>query len=148
MEKEFNPTNEIGFFVGRTHRKMLNVLQQRFTNAAIDITPEQGILLVKLGFEDGISQQQIADMLCKEKSSAKRLIDSMERNDLILRIEDKKDRRNKLIYLTNSGKTLRKKIKVIASDLMEEINTTIDISEMQICKKVLSEIFELLDKKI
>lgn len=148
MNENINPSNQIGFFIGRTHRTMLSVLQQRFTNEAIDITPEQGILLMHLGIEEGVSQQDIANRIFKDKSSVKRLIDSMERKSLLVRVEDKSDRRNKLIYLTHKGKMVKQQVIEIKSTYTEQFKVKIEESEMKICKKVLSQIYEIFDKSI
>ncbi len=148
MNKNINPSDEIGFFIGRTHRTMLNDLQQRLINKALDITPEQGILLMQLGIEEGVSQQEIANRIFKDKSSVKRLIDSMERKSLLVRVEDKNDRRNKLIYLTYKGRTVKQEVIEVKTVCMEEIKAKIDEDEMKVCKKVLSQIFEIFDKNI
>jgi DNA-binding MarR family transcriptional regulator len=127
---------------------MLNDLQQRLINKALDITPEQGILLMQLGIEEGVSQQEIANRIFKDKSSVKRLIDSMERKSLLVRVEDKNDRRNKLIYLTYKGRTVKQEVIEVKTVCMEEIKAKIDEDEMKVCKKVLSQIFEIFDKNI
>ena len=46
-----------------------------------------------------------------------RLIDNMERQHLVVRISDKKDRRTNLIHLTKDGKELEEKARVIAGQL-------------------------------
>jgi len=122
-------------------------LKHRLKKEEIDITPEQGILLLQLGMEEGVSQQEISNKIFKEKSSVKRLIDSMERNDLLVRIEDKKDRRNKLLYLTNKGKSVKTNFIKIKEELLEQLNNKIDINEMKICIKVLNQVFEIMQTK-
>ena len=44
-----------------------------------------------------------------------RLIDNMERQHLVVRISDKKDRRTNLIHLTKDGKELEERARVIAN---------------------------------
>lgn len=146
MNKNANPTSQIGFFIGRTHRTMINVLQQRLTNEGIDVTPEQGILLMHLGIEEGLSQQEIANRIFKDKSSVKRLIDSMESKSLLVRIEDKNDRRNKLIYLTHKGKKVKEEVIEVKSIFAERFCKEIDKDEMKVCKKVLSQIYEIFNE--
>ena len=42
-----------------------------------------------------------------------RLIDNMERQHLVVRISDKKDRRTNLIHLTKDGKELEEKARIL-----------------------------------
>lgn len=144
--KDFNPLKEIGFIVARTHRTMLNTLQQRLVDNGFDITAEQAIIIMKLYQKEGISQQELSDALFKDKSSVKRLIDNMERKNLIVRIPDQNDGRNKLIYLTHGGKALREQMTEVAICILDEAQENIDIEEIKICKKVLNQIFNNLSK--
>jgi DNA-binding MarR family transcriptional regulator len=144
--KKFNPLNEIGFLIAKTHRTMLNTLQQRLVDKGFDVTAEQAVIIMKLYQQDGIAQQEIADAFFKDKSSIKRLIDNMERKDLIVRVPDKNDRRNKLIYLTHGGKVLREKMETVAVCVLNDAQEKIDTEEIKICKKVLGQIFDNLYK--
>jgi DNA-binding MarR family transcriptional regulator len=144
--KDFNPLKEIGFIVARTHRTMLNTLQQRLVDNNFDITAEQAIIIMKLYQKEGISQQELSDALFKDKSSIKRLIDNMERKNFIVRVPDQNDGRNKLIYLTHRGKALREQMAEVAICLLDEAQENIDTEEIKICKKVLNQIFNNLSK--
>ncbi len=52
-----------------------------------------------------------------------RLIDNMERQHLVVRISDKKDRRTNLIHLTKDGKELEERARVIANQTLKEALT-------------------------
>lgn len=144
--EDFNPLNEIGFIVARTHRTMLNTLQQRLTDNNFEVTAEQAVIIMKLYQKEGISQQELSDALFKDKSSIKRLIDNMERKNFIVRIPDQNDGRNKLIYLTHGGKALREQMAEVAICLLGEAQENINTEEIKICKKVLNQIFNNLSK--
>ncbi|MFT5833926.1 MAG: DNA-binding MarR family transcriptional regulator [Cognaticolwellia sp.] len=143
--KSFNPLEQIGFLIARTHRTMLNTLQQRLADNGFDITSEQAIIIMTLYQEDGIAQQEIANAVFKDKSSVKRLIDNMERKNLIVRVPDQNDRRNKLIYLTHGGKALREEMSKVAICVLNDAQENIDKEEIKICKKVLRQIFNNLN---
>ena len=59
--------------------------------------------------KDGVTQQELCNATFKDKPSMTRLIDNMERQHLVVRISDKKDRRTNLIHLTKDGKELEEK---------------------------------------
>lgn len=134
--------DNIGFLTGRTHQMMRRVLFQTFQEAGYDVTLEQWIILKHLWYQDGLSQQFFADGLLKDKSSMARLIANMEKKNIVKRIASKEDRRNKLIYLTEHGRTLQENLQRLANNLLKTITNNIDTQEMDTCKKVLSQVFE------
>ena len=146
-QEDFNPFKEIGFITARTHRTMLNTLNQRLIQNEIGITAEQAFVIINLFSQDGIPQQELSDKIFKEKSSTKRLIDSLERKDLIIRIPDQNDKRNKLIYLTHGGKKVNSKLRKIIFRLLTDAQENIDKKEMEICKNVLTQIFNNLNNE-
>lgn len=145
--KEFNPLKEMPFMIARTHRTMLNTLNQRLVEKGLDITSEQAVIIMRLGIADGMTQQELADAVFKEKSSVKRLIDNLIRKSLIVRIIDQNDKRSKRIYLTHSGKELREKMTLIAISVLQKVYQNIDNQEMETCKKVLTQIFNNLNNQ-
>lgn len=146
-KNEFNPLEEIGFIIARTHRTMLNTLNQRLVEEGFDLTSEQAIVIMRLSIQDGLTQQELSDAIFKEKSSVKRLIDNLERKNMIVRIMDQNDRRNKRIHLTHGGRILQENMSKVAICLLTEVQTGIDNNEMEICKKVLTQIFNTLSDK-
>ena len=85
-------------------------LNRSFVVAGHDVTIVQWRILTCLWREDGQRQQDLADVVRKDKTSITRLIDGMEKRDLVVRIPDRLDRRQKLIYLTDKGKRLREEL--------------------------------------
>ena len=70
-----------------------------------------------------------------------RLIDNMERQHLVVRISDKKDRRTNLIHLTKDGKELEEKARVIAGQTLKEALHGITLDELSIGQEVLKKVF-------
>lgn len=70
-----------------------------------------------------------------------RLIDNMERQHLVVRISDKKDRRTNLIHLTKDGKELEERARVIANQTLKEALQNITIEELSVSQEVLRKIF-------
>lgn len=82
-------------------------LQEKLKENNVDISFE---LLEILGFlyrKDGINQQEIAEVMIKDKSSITYLIDGLVKRDMVERKEDENDRRNKLIFLTEKGRNMK-----------------------------------------
>ena len=103
-------------------------IQARFKAHNVDLTYEMLQVLACLWQQDGINQQEIADLTVKDKASMTYLIDNITRRGLVYRQEDSTDRRNKLIFLTEEGKELKKRIQPWVEEMYELAgkNMTID----------------------
>jgi DNA-binding MarR family transcriptional regulator len=115
-------------------------LNQSFAKAGHDVTTEQWRILRCLQNRDGQRQQDLADVVHKDKTCITRIIDSMEKRDLVVRIPDRLDRRQKLIYLANKGKRLQEELMQIAQKTSLEIQQDIDAEHLDICRNVLMKI--------
>jgi DNA-binding MarR family transcriptional regulator len=113
-----------------------------------NVTGEQFDVLVSLWDKDGQHQQRLAETLCKDKTTMTRLIKSIEALNLVKRVTNKKDERQKLVYLTKSGKKTIKELTRLAQKISTKSQKGIDPSDMAICKDVLRQIHETLFKKL
>ena len=95
------------YLAGRLTKRVHEILTEDFRQAGFGITVEQFGILSLLWYQDGINQQTIADRLERDKTTIVRIIENMVRKNLIVKITDKNDLRNKLIYLTHKGKELQ-----------------------------------------
>jgi DNA-binding MarR family transcriptional regulator len=81
--------------------------------------------------KDGINQQELANLTLKDKASMTYLIDNLTKRNLVKRAEDPDDRRSKLIYLTQRGKQLGKKVEPWVSELFSIASRNIDIGDIR-----------------
>lgn len=136
----YNFNDSFGFILVKTGRLIENKLKNNFEKAKIDVTPQQWSVLTYLWNKDGIPQQEIADVFSKDKTSMTRLLNNMEKNELIVRKQGEKDKRNKRIYLTYKSKLMRKESIKIAEKTLLETLEGIDHKEIKLSKKVLKQI--------
>lgn len=136
----YNFNDSFGFIVVKTARLIENRLKANFERENIKITPQQWSVLTYLWNEDGISQQKLANAFSKDKTSMTRLLNNMEKNDLIVRQHDVKDKRNKLVNLTFRSKLLKKDSIKIAEKTLAETLVGIDHKELKLSKNVLKKI--------
>ena len=71
-----------------------------------------------------------------------RLIDNMERQHLVVRISDKRDRRTNLVHLTKTGRELEGKAFVIANQTLKEALKEVSMDDLKIAQEVLKKIFQ------
>ena len=126
---------------GKVSAAIYRKLYRNFKKEGLDITPEQWTILIYLWKKDGVKQQDLCDATFKDKPSMTRLLDNMERQHLVVRISQAKDRRTNLIYLTKSGRDLEEPANRITSITLTEALEGISSQELEICQEVMKRIF-------
>lgn len=111
-----------------------------FSSEGIDITPEQWSILSCLWENDKVIQQVICDLTEKDKPSVTRLINKLEKKELVKRVSDPSDGRNNLIHLTPKGIALKQKTTDIVHEIVNHSLEGISDSELSIAKNVLLQI--------
>lgn len=94
--------------------------------AQVELSNEQLEIMQHLWNEDGIIQNKIAKLTLKDKGSVARMLENMEKKDLIVRITDKIDKRKKTVHLTNKGKTYETNCTKITKQLSDDFFKNID----------------------
>ncbi len=107
----------------------------------LDITPEQWTVLLSLWKQDGVTQQDLCNATFKDKPSMTRLLDNMERQHLVVRISDKKDKRINLIHLTKTGREMESRANPIVERTLQEALKNISLEELETAQEVLKKIF-------
>ena len=101
-----------------------------------------------LGYVGRINQQEITFHIFRDKTAITRWIDQLEKNNLVLRVPDKLDRRKNLIYLTNVAKELFPKVLEIAKEAEMEAVKGISGKDVETCKEVLRKVRANLEEII
>ena len=140
MIEQFNFDIRLIFAIlnGKVSAAINRKLSRNFRQNGLEITPEQWTVLIFLWEKDGVTQQELCNATFKDKPSMTRLIDNMERQHLVVRISDKKDRRTNL---TKDGKELEERARVIANQTLKEALKGITIEELSVSQEVLRKIF-------
>ncbi|HJC94738.1 MAG TPA: MarR family transcriptional regulator [Candidatus Phocaeicola excrementigallinarum] len=126
---------------GKVSAAINRKLIRNFRLNGLDITPEQWTVLLYLWEKDGVTQQELCNATFKDKPSMTRLIDNMERQQLVVRMSDKRDRRINKIHLTPIGKSLEEKARFIANKTLKEALHGLTLEELRISQEVLRKIF-------
>lgn len=90
-----------------TRMSSKQAMQRFLKNTQADITFEMLQVMSCLWDEQGISQQIIAERTSKDKACLTNLMQNLEKKGYICRKEDEKDKRNKLVYLTERGEDFK-----------------------------------------
>lgn len=115
-----------------------NILAMRFKEAGIDMTAEQWGAIIVLLNAGAMTQVQLGERLCLEKSSVSRLVNGLEKRNWIKRAQDKKDSRQKLVIPTPKVEEMAKRCAVIARTILEEAQQGMIEDEKLVFRSLLS----------
>ncbi len=121
---------EIAFYVNILNSRIKKCFFDRLQENGINITPEQYLVMDILWENQSLSQQNIADVIQKDKNSVTKIIDSLEKKNFVSRVVDKKDRRINRIELTKEGKALEKNTTEVAIKFMNDTIAGIDNQDL------------------
>ena len=141
---QFKKGELYSFITGKASTAMSRRLQKNFKQAGVEITIEQWSVLYHLWKADGMSQQQLCDATFKDKPSITRLVDNLEKINLVKRVASKDDRRINLIFLTPEAQTLQEKSMDLANQTLNEVLKGVTNGQVEIAKEVLQMVYENL----
>ena len=121
---------EIAVYVNLLNSKIKKCFIDRLQKNGINVTPEQYLVLDILWEKQSLSQQNIADIIQKDKNSVTKIIDSLEKKNLVRRVMDKNDRRINKIELTDEALALEKITTEVAINFMNDVVKNIDTKDL------------------
>jgi len=138
-KSDFNKT--LAPWIGKTSKLINLYLAEVFQQNDIQVTKEQWVVLKILHEDkDGIVQNSLALITNRNKASLTRLINVMEKNNLVTRISSKEDSRVNLIYITKTGKQLFLKMKPLMLRSIEAFQKGITAEEKEIFIRIMTKI--------
>jgi DNA-binding MarR family transcriptional regulator len=116
---------------------------QRNTVQDNKITPAQYLMLRQLWKKDGQNQTELAEECLCSKSTVTGIIDTMEKNKIIRRVENPEDRRKNIIKLTKKGKEYQK-LSPQMDNMMNNCCQGIDEFDLKMLGGLLQKLFNSL----
>ncbi|RYG02663.1 MAG: MarR family transcriptional regulator [Chitinophagaceae bacterium] len=132
------------FITGIASIAIARRLQKKFNSAGLNLTIEQWSVLYHLWKKDGISQQELCNASFRDKPSITRLVDNLEKLDLVKRVPSDSDRRINLIFLTKQSQLLQEESMTLAEDTLNEALTGVPPEQVETCKEVLKIVYDNL----
>lgn len=143
MDLEDSP----GFLVNRAALRIKKEFQRLLSNQGFEVTPEQCVVLWQLwNFEGGV-QRELASTTFKDMTNMTRILDGLERRQLVMRKRDEHDRRCSRIYLTEQGRDLQEGILRVAGQLAERAYQGLSEEQITQFKEMLSTIYANLTEE-
>jgi DNA-binding MarR family transcriptional regulator len=141
---QFKKGELYSFITGKASTALARRLQKNFKSVGFEITVEQWSVLYHLWKTDGLNQQELCNATFRDKPSITRLVDNLEKQQLVTRQASKNDRRMNLILLTPEGKELEERCIEIANTTLLEALQGVTNGQIEIAKEVLQIVYDNL----
>jgi DNA-binding MarR family transcriptional regulator len=133
------------FITGKASTAIARRLQKKFNLSGINLTIEQWSVLYHLWKEDGKSQQELCNATFRDKPSITRLVDNLEKLNLVRRVADDKDRRINKIFITKNALKLQEQTMTLAEETLNEALAGVPPEHINISKEVLQKVYDNLN---
>ena len=135
----------LGMLIRTAHNSMTERFVRNVLNSGLNISMDQWMILGPIWQLQSPSQKELGEICLKNKPSISRIIDSLEKKSLVVRVSDQIDHRIKRVVLTKAGKQLFYNVLPIMEKTREEVRGKIPEEEIEVFKNVLSKIIENLN---
>ena len=145
--KKNSVRHELIAFISRTWLLIKQDAKTMLHMVEYDLTFEQIVVLHILEEEEGQNLSMIAERADRERTTISRMVDGLERRNLVVRIPDKSDKRQKMLYLTPLGKERLKDLEPMGEEFYDRIYSNVTEEEIESCLTTLKKMFCNLEKK-
>lgn len=138
MKKQMAP---LEMMIGLMMRAAVKSVKKQLHEAGIPYTVDQLTLLHAIHFKNGeLIQQDMADFMGKDKSAVLRIIDSLEKDGLLVRVVDAHDRRKKTLVITGKGKQVVDHFVKAEYSIWDKLQKGVTKEELDIFQQVIQKI--------
>lgn len=120
-------------------------MQKLLKQSGAGITFEMLQIMSCLWSEQGISQQTLAVRTAKDKACLTNLMLNLERKGYVCRREDTRDRRNKLVFLTEEGERFRRWMVPQLQEYYQRLDLLIGEEKLKQIENLLKEVQHALE---
>ena len=131
---------EMGMLLSMAYRSMTRRFVHNTHESGLDISLDQWMVLGPIWQLKNPSHKDLSEFCLKDKTSISRIVDTLEKKNLVMRVNDQLDQRIKRVVLTREGKQLFNHVVPIMEKTREEVRQGISDSEIDAFKRVLIQI--------
>ncbi|SFB37501.1 MarR family winged helix-turn-helix transcriptional regulator [Clostridium frigidicarnis] len=133
--------------INGTDKAISNNITRKLKEKGINISFEQFTILTKLWKNNGLCQYSLSQLTNRDQASTSRLINTLIKNNLLLRQCCNSDKRINRIKLTEKGELLKEPVLAVAQECLEEAVQGMSQEEIQQGIQFLEKIVENLNPK-
>jgi len=133
-------TEQLAYLLARANREISRQLDERLRQEGVPV--EQWRILTILANGKGRSMGELAEIVLLNHPTLTKIIDRMVSDALVYRAHDLKDRRKVLLFLSDRGKTLAKRLKPLAESYEARIIQSYGYRSTSELKRLLGSLIE------
>ncbi len=120
-----------GHLIRRAHQASTALFHEHMTREGVDITPFQFAALSAIKLNPGVDQATIAAWVACDRATMGGVVDRLVEKKFVLRTVSPKDRRARVLTLTDSGAEVLIHIEQVAAKVQDEITHGLNEDERQ-----------------
>jgi DNA-binding MarR family transcriptional regulator len=141
--RQATPEN-LGFLLAKAAQRWNEILYAEFVGEGFpEVRPAYGSILLPLFEEDGLRMGELAARARLSKQTMTTLVRLMERNGLVRRERDGRDRRAFRIFLTPSARRFESVAECVLARLDDRVASRLSLSDRTILVQSLKEVMSL-----
>ncbi len=137
---EYDYDKSIGVLLSVASQSMRLHLSRRFSEAGLDVSPEQWRVMMVIWNSEGLSQRELADRCFMNKVSISKLLAPLEKRGLVYRERSEADRRGNRVFLTDAGYELHRQMVDLAKQNLQQAEQGIDPDDLDTFRTVARQI--------
>ncbi len=154
MNKELQPreSDPLSFdsspshWVYRVRMKADAMLRKVFQEGGyVDMTPEQWNVMARLREQEGMNQCQLAEKMLKDRHNITRILHRLEDKGLIEKRRSAGDKRSFRIYLTETGRTLERKLTSLVLEHRRFRYKGMSDRDLEVLRELLQKLFKNIE---
>lgn len=134
-------------WLGRTMKLLDYYISDKLKENGCLLTKVQLILLKKLKEADGQPQNSLAYLTNRDKASLARLLNTMEKKNLVTRIQSKSDQRINHVYLTRHGDEMLRQASPVIQEVIGQIQREIPEEDIELVIKTMKKIIKNINSE-
>lgn len=144
MAKDQKLEDVLYYLIEKTNKVIRRYSQVRFSEAGIELTVDQWLLLKKIGDSQRITQIELANSLFKDRASITRILALLLKKRLV-RKEEGADRRAYELALTPNGQKFMEQALVIVKKVRQKGTELLNEKEQEQLRNSLQKIINSLE---
>ena len=142
--RKLDVANSLGMQVILTSKSLERLAEVEMKNR-LSLTGSQWKIILALNLSDGLSQKELAEKIYVDGSTLVPIMDKMEREELVERRPDPKDRRNNRIFLTKKSESVVDSIIEIILQVRKLAYRGLSQEELESARAILKKIMDNAD---
>ncbi|NNE54539.1 MAG: MarR family transcriptional regulator [Flavobacteriales bacterium] len=134
-------------WMGKTMKELDLFVSAALSQQGVNLTRKQMICMKILEEHGPLPQSELAFLTDRDKTSLTRLINSMEKKNVVARIPSETDKRVNLVHLTTSGRKLLAKTAPIMVKMVKKLESSITKEDREAFKRVLKQIHQNIESQ-